>query len=238
MTAFRSAIFMIWFLLGSTILAFAYLPTLILPRGAIRAGIRFWGVYVRAGLALICGIRIEYRGWEHRPIGPALVAAKHQSLLDVTGAFTYLPDSCFVMKRELLKIPLFGWYCGKVGMVPLNREGGASALKKMVTDVNDRFQHERQVVIFPEGTRIPPGEAGDYKPGVAALYRELDRPCHLVATNSGMHWVNKSFLRKPGAVVFEFLPPIPPGLKRGEFMKELEARIEAASLRLYEENPR
>jgi 1-acyl-sn-glycerol-3-phosphate acyltransferase len=233
----RSALFAAWLFGGSTVLAIAYLPSLILPRGVIRACIRFWGAYVTLGLKICCAVRIEFRGLEHRPVGPALIAAKHQSMLDVTAAFAYLPDACFIMKRELLRIPLFGWYCLKDGMVPLNREGGAGALKGMVADVNERFKDARQVIIFPEGTRITPGLQGDYKPGIAALYRELGMPCCLIATNSGMHWEAKGLMRYPGTVVFEYLPPIPAGLKRAEFMKELIARVEAASLALYEENP-
>jgi 1-acyl-sn-glycerol-3-phosphate acyltransferase len=234
MTFLRSLIFSVYFLVGSTVIAFLYLPCLILPRGAIRVGIRFWGYYVSFGLKVICGIRVEVRGREHMPTGAALVAAKHQSMLDVTGSFAVLPDSCFVMKRELLKIPLFGWYCSKVGMVPLDRSGRMAALKKMVADVRDRFRHTRQVVIFPEGTRIKPGQPSTYHSGVAALYRELDMPCHLVATNSGVHWAG-TFWKPPGVVVFEFLEPIPAGMKAKLFMVELQARIEAASNRLLEE---
>lgn len=234
MTFIRSLIFAVYFLAGSTLLAFLYLPTLVLPRNAIRLCVRFWGVYVAFGLRAICGVRTEIRGREHMPQGAALIAAKHQSMLDVTGSFSFLPDSCFVMKKQLLKIPLFGWYCLKVGMVPLDRDGRMAALKKLVADVQDRFKDTRQVVIFPEGTRITPGEAGNYQSGVAALYRELDMPCHLVATNSGVHWAG-SFWRKPGVVVFEFLEPIPPGLKAKEFMAQMQTRIETASLKLYED---
>jgi len=234
MTRLRSALFAIYFLGGSTILAILYLPSLILPRTVIRVLIRFWGFFTEFGLRTICGIRVEVRGREHMPTGAALIAAKHQSMLDITGTFSFLRDSCFVMKKELLNIPLFGWYCLKVGMVPLDRAGSTKALKKMVVDVQDRFRHDRQVVIFPEGTRTPPPLTGQYKPGVAALYRELGMPCHLVATNSGVHWT-AGFTRKPGLVVFEFLEPIPAGLKRGEFMKLMQERIETASLRLYEE---
>jgi len=234
MTFIRSLIFGVYFLGGSTLLAVLYLPSLVLPRGVIRVCIRFWGVYVAFGLRWICGIRVEIRGREHLPQGAALIAAKHQSMLDVTAAFAVLPDSCFVMKQELLKIPLFGWFCLKVGMAPLDRSGRMAALKKLVVDVQERFKHTRQVVIFPEGTRITPGEAGNYQSGVAALYRELDMPCHLVATNSGVHW-RGSFWRKPGVVVFEYLEPIPAGLKAREFMAEMQARIETASLKLYED---
>ena len=234
MTAIRSALFGFYFLVGSTLLAVIWMPTLILPRGAIRVCIRFWGRYVEFGLRWICGIRVEIRGRQYLPQGAALVAAKHQSMLDVTGSFAVLPDSCFIMKNELLKIPLFGWYCLKVGMVPLDRSGRMAALKKMVADVRDRFRHERQVVIFPEGTRIKPGQPSHYHSGVAALYRELDMPCHLVATNSGVHWAG-GFWRPPGVVVFEFLEPIPAGLKAKVFMLELQARIDAASTKLLEE---
>jgi 1-acyl-sn-glycerol-3-phosphate acyltransferase len=233
----RSLLFAIWLFGGSTILAISYLPTLLMPRTAIRACIRFWGLYVSVGLRVCCGIRVVYRGLEHQPKGAALIAAKHQSMFDVTGAMACLHDVSFVMKKELLSIPMFGWFCLKNGMVPLDRKGGAGALKGMVADVNERFKDDRQVLIFPEGTRIPPGQQGDYKPGIAALYRELNMPCYLIATNSGMHWPGKGFMRYPGTVVFEYLPPIPAGLKRGEFMKELVSRVEAASLALYEENP-
>jgi 1-acyl-sn-glycerol-3-phosphate acyltransferase len=225
----RSALYAVWLFVGSTVLAILYLPTLILPRQAIRAGIRFWGFYLRLGLKLICGIEVEVRGREHLPPGPALIAAKHQGWLDVFAGFTFLPDACFVMKRELLKIPLVGWYCIKVGMVWVDREGGAGALKKLVADVQDRMRHDRQVVIFPEGTRRPPGDPGDYKPGIAALYRDLGIPCSPLATNSGVHFPAKGLMKYPGKVVFEFLEPIPAGLKRGEFMKVLEERIETAS---------
>lgn len=232
MNAVRSYIYAVWLFLGTTILALAYLPTLLMPRRAIAWGIRMWGRYLRFGLKVICGITVEVRGLEHLPKGPALIAAKHQGWLDVFAGFTFLDDACFVMKRELLKIPMIGWYSIKVGMVWVDREGHAAALKKLVADVQDRMQHDRQVVIFPEGTRRPPGDPGDYKPGIAALYRDLAIPCIPLATNSGVHFPAKGLMKYPGKVVFEFLEPIPAGLKRGEFMKVLEQRVESASTAL------
>ncbi len=229
MTAVRSALFFVWLFLGTPLIAIVYLPSLILPRAVIREGIRFWGWYNRVGLKLIWNIDVEVRGLQHRPTGAALVAAKHQGWLDVLAGFTLMPDTCFVMKRELLKIPLIGWYSVKVGMIWVHREGAAAALKKLVADTQDRMKHDRQVIIFPEGTRTEPGQPGDYKPGVAALYRDLGFPCHLLATNSGVFWPAKGMPKGPGVVVFEFLEPIPAGLKRGAFMTELETRIEAAS---------
>jgi 1-acyl-sn-glycerol-3-phosphate acyltransferase len=155
-------------------------------------------------------------------------------MLDVFAQFAWLPASTFVMKKELGWIPWFSWYARKVGTIVVDRSAGASALKKMVVEAKTLFAKGRQVVIFPEGTRGQPGVAGDYKPGVAALYRELDVPVHPVATNSGVHWPAHGFMRRPGTIVFEYLEPIPPGLKRAEFMRTLEERIETASNKLLE----
>jgi 1-acyl-sn-glycerol-3-phosphate acyltransferase len=150
-------------------------------------------------------------------------------MFDTVGPFSFLHDACFVLKKELLVIPFYGWYSIKGGMIAVDREGHASALKKLVKDARARLSEDRQVIIFPEGTRKDPGEAPDYKPGVAALYRDLGLPCTPLATNSGVHWPAHGFLRRPGTIVFHFLEPIPAGLKRGEFMRELEERIETAS---------
>src|SRR5262249_40780239 len=161
-----------------------------------------------------------------------LIAAKHQGMFDTIGPFSYLPDACFVLKKELLSIPFYGWHAKKARMIPLDREGSSKALKDLMRAARDRLSEPRQVVIFPEGTRTAPGAPPDYKPGVAALYRDLGLPCTPMATNSGVHWPAHGFLRRPGTIVFEFLPAIPPGLKRDEFMHELQDRIETASNRL------
>src|SRR3546814_691246 len=128
--------------------------------------------------------------------------------------------------------PFFGWYASKARMIVVDRAGQASALRKMVAEAKLRFADGRQLVIFPEGTRGEPGVPGDYKPGIAALYRELEVAVHPVATNAGVHWPRHGFLRKPGTIVFEYLEPIPPGLKRAEFMRLLQTRIETASMEL------
>jgi 1-acyl-sn-glycerol-3-phosphate acyltransferase len=202
--------------------------------GPQRWSLRMFNMWGRGvlGLLAVCGIKVALRGAEHIPRGAALVAPKHQCMLDVFAQFTWLPGTCFVMKRELGWIPWFGWYAAKVGTIDIDRSGHASALKKMVREAKAMFAKGRQVVIFPEGHRGKPGVPGDYKPGVAALYRELDVPVHPVATNSGVHWPAHGFLRHPGTIVFEYLEPIPPGLKRAEFMRVLEERIETASAKL------
>jgi 1-acyl-sn-glycerol-3-phosphate acyltransferase len=187
-------------------------------------------------LRVLCGVRVEMRGLEHRPTGAALIAAKHQGMLDVIAPFTYLDDPCFVLKKELIGLPFFGWYAARMNMIPVDRSAQAKALKQMVADMRDRLREERQIVIFPEGTRTELDVEADYKPGVAALYRDLgDTACSLVATNSGVTWPAHGFMRKPGVAVFEFLEPIPAGLKRGQFMQDLQARLETASRALVAE---
>jgi 1-acyl-sn-glycerol-3-phosphate acyltransferase len=132
-------------------------------------------------------------------------------------------------------VPLFGWHGLKAGMIVVDRAGHSTALKKLVRDAVDRMKETRQVVIFPEGTRGDVGQPGDYKPGIAALYRELNLPVTPMALNCGVHWPRGKFLMPPGTIVFEYLPPIPAGLKRGEFMRELQTRIDTATKALEDE---
>ena len=225
----RSLLFAAVFYAVSTIAAIAMAPLLLGPRRWIIVTIGVWARVVMVFLRVICGVKVEVRGREFMPTGPALIAAKHQGMFDTIAPFTFLPDAAYVLKKELLIIPFYGWYSIKGGMIAVDRAGHAAALKKLVKDTRERMAEDRQVVIFPEGTRKDPGAAPDYKPGIAALYRDLGLPCTPMATNSGAHWPAHGFLRRPGTVVFEFLEPIPAGLKRGEFMKELQARIETAS---------
>ncbi|HEV2530769.1 lysophospholipid acyltransferase family protein [Phenylobacterium sp.] len=231
MIAVRSFLYVALFYLWTVLVCLVCTPLLFGPQRWSLRMFNMWGRGV-LGLLTICGIKVELRGRENIPRGAAIVAPKHQCMLDVFAQFTYLPGSVFVMKRELGWIPWFGWYAARVGTIPIDRSGHASALKKMVRQAKAMFAKDRQVVIFPEGTRGQPGVPGDYKPGVAALYRELDVPVYPVATNSGVHWPAHGFLRHPGTIVFEYLEPIPPGLKRAEFMRILEERIETASARL------
>lgn len=232
MTAVRSLVFVAVFYLWSAVVAILCTPLLLAGPAPTLKMFDLWASGILFLLRLICGVKVEIRGREHIPTGPALVAPKHQCMLDVFAQFTVLPKTAFVMKQELMWIPWFGWYANKVRTIVIKREAQAAALKKLVREAKERFAENRQVVIFPEGTRTEPGAPGDYKPGIAALYREIDVPVHPVATNSGVHWPRHGFLRKPGTIVFEYLEPIPPGLKRAEFMRILQERIETASARL------
>jgi 1-acyl-sn-glycerol-3-phosphate acyltransferase len=223
-----TALFYLW----SVFWVLLILPLVVVPKIWI---IRSWNIWARGVMLLlrvVCNIRVEFRGRQFIPRGHALIAPKHQCMFDVFAQFAVLPNSCFVTKQELMWIPFFGWYAAKARMISVDRAGQSSALRKMVADAKDRFADERQVVIFPEGHRGEPGVAGDYKPGIAALYRELNVAVHPMATNAGVHWPAHGVLRHPGTIVYEYLEPIPAGLKRAEFMRVLQERIETASNRL------
>lgn len=229
---------MLWLYGSMAVFGLGCSPLLLLPSGVAMAVIRWWAKFVLLGARLIVGIRVEFRGLEHRPEGAALIAGKHMSMLDTIAPFAVLKAPAYVLKKSLMYMPFFGWYAWRTRMVAIKREDAAKALKTMVTACRESLAEGRQILIFPEGTRSDPGDDPVYKPGVAALYRDLETPCHLLATNSGQFWPGHGIDRKPGTVVFEFLPPLPAGMKRGEFMAEIKARLESASARLVAENAR
>ncbi|HXV01555.1 MAG TPA: lysophospholipid acyltransferase family protein [Caulobacteraceae bacterium] len=228
----RSLIYAGFFYLWSAIVAVAMLPLLLAPRSWMSGPVRAWAGGTIILLRIICGVRLEVRGRSHLASGAALIAAKHQCMFDTIAPLMVLGGACYVMRDSLLKIPFYGWYSVKQGMIPIDREGHASALRKMLTTAKARIVEGRQVVIFPEGSRMAPGSTGQYKPGVAALYRAIGLPCLPLATNSGIHWPPHGFIRRPGLIVYEFLEPIPAGLDRTSFMAILEERLEAASTAL------
>ncbi|TVQ57221.1 MAG: 1-acyl-sn-glycerol-3-phosphate acyltransferase [Rhodobacteraceae bacterium] len=177
-------------------------------------------------LRAFCGVRVEVRG--PVPRGPALIAGKHQSMLDVFMLYEALPEARFVMKRELVKAPVFGWYALRVGTVPVDRGGGSEAMREMVARMSAAHEEGGQLVIYPQGTRTPPGETRPYKIGVHALYETTGLPCIPAAANTGMIWP-KGVAIHPGVAVVEFLPEIAPGMARAPFMAILEREIERAS---------
>jgi 1-acyl-sn-glycerol-3-phosphate acyltransferase len=183
-------------------------------------------------LRAICGLDYEIRGLDNLPPGPAIFAAKHQSAFDTMVFTRFLPDAAYVLKKELLAVPCFGWYLRHSGMIPVDRAGGSRALKEMIAAARQAAADDRPILIFPEGTRTPPGQSRRYHPGVAALYSALDLPVVPVALNSGLFWPRRSFTKRSGRIVVEVLPAIPPGLERKAFMTRLHDAIEGASARL------
>jgi 1-acyl-sn-glycerol-3-phosphate acyltransferase len=224
----RSALFLLWFLLVTTILSLIFLPVLLLPRGATVWLARLWSRATFWGLRIFTGIGFEIRGTV--PRGPVLVASKHMSMWDTLALYLALDAPAIVLKRELLRIPFYGWFLWKATAIPIDRGAGAGALRKMAAAARAVLAEGRPILIFPEGTRKKPGAPPDYKPGVAGLYGMLEVPCVPVALNSGVYWTG--FRKHPGTIVLEFLEPIPPGLKRAAFMRLLEIRIETATTAL------
>jgi len=235
MTALRSAIFAIYMYGLMALFGTLGVPTLLGPRSWSRGLLKFYLKVLWAGLAVICNVRIEVRGHEHLPEGGALIAAKHQSMWETLAFWGILPDPAIILKKSLIYMPFFGWFAVKLGNISIDRKGGASALRGMLRQAKQRGQEGRQVLIFPEGTRVAPGENPPYKPGIVGLYQSMKVPCVPVALNSGVHLSNYCGLRKPGIIVVEFLPPIPPGLDKAEFMDVLHQRISTASDQLLEE---
>lgn len=228
----RSSLFAVIFYGWSALLSPFYVPLMLLPRRA------FWfmaWVWVRSCLLLVkhvAGIRYEVRGRENLPPGPFIIASKHQSAWDTLIYNELFPDCAYVLKRELFWFPFFGWFLWRVGMVGIDRSGGAKTLKLLVRGVRDRLADGRTIVIFPQGTRTPPGAERKYLPGVSALYAQSRVPVVPVALNSGMFWPRRRFLKRPGTVILEILPPIAPGLDRRSFERTLRDRIEPTTRKL------
>ena len=227
--AVRSLLFNGFFYAWTTICVVLGLPLLLGPRVGIYYLGRVWAHPILGALDLFCGLRHEVRGREHLPEGAVLIAAKHQSAWDTIIFSILLWDHAFVLKRELLWVPLFGLYLARAGLIAVDRRGGAKALRKVVADARKAAALGRPIVIFPEGTRVAPDQHRPYQPGVAALYKQLGLPVVPVALNSGLFWRRRSFLKQPGTITLEFLPPIAPGLPRKEFLAQLEQMIEGRS---------
>lgn len=231
----RAVLFYALFFGWTALLTFMMLPTLLLSRERVRWVPTVWIGGIQWMLRTVVGLTFVVRGRERVPAQPVLYAAKHQSAWETLALPLILPGMVFVLKKELLAIPLYGWYLRHHGMVAVDRAGGATALRRMLRDAKEALAAGRPVLIFPEGTRTAPGERRPYHPGVAALYRDLGVPVVPIALNSGLYWARRSFLKRPGCIVVEFLEPIAPGATRQAFVAELQARIEAATATLVAE---
>lgn len=229
----RSLLFILLFALWTTCVGVVCLPVLAMTRPMGVAVARFW---LKGGLVLlraVCGLSYTVRGTP--PTGAALVVSKHQSTLETFAFRQILPDPAVVLKRELLRIPIFGWYLWKSGVIAIDRSAGVKALHQMVSAAKQAMAEERAVLMFPEGTRTAVGQPADYHSGVAMLYSALNCPVVPVALNTGVYWGRGQVGKRPGQAVIEFLDPIPAGLPRKEFMAVLQQRIEDATARLVAE---
>jgi 1-acyl-sn-glycerol-3-phosphate acyltransferase len=231
----RSILFNIAFYLNTLLWMVILIPLFAAPRRVFMHGPKAWARCSLWLLRVIAGTRSEYVGLERIPPGGLLVAAKHQSAWETIALVPIFEDPTFILKRELMWIPLFGWYLAKARCVPIDRRAGALALAKMNERAREEARAGRQILIFPEGTRKAPGARPAYKYGVAHLYDNLRVPCLPVALNSGLYWPRRSVIRRPGTIRMEILEPIPPGMPREVFFPVLQERIETASDRLLAE---
>ncbi len=236
MILIRSLVFNLLFYLNTAFWLTVALPTFFLPYRAIIWIAKAWG---RSNLVLlrIAGIDYEIRGREKIPSGPIIVAAKHQSAWETFSLLHLFDNPVFILKRELQWIPIFGWLTIKGRMVPVDRGGGSQALSAMAERARIELARNRQLIIFPEGTRRPAGAEPRYKYGVAFLYAAEGVPCVPIALNSGLFWPRRSITRmRPGRVLVEVLDPIAPGLDKDEFIQRLQEALETTTARLIAES--
>ena len=237
MLALRSIAYNALFYLNLILHILIAIPTFLLPRRAFMTIAKSWGRTSNALLA-VAGIRVELRGREKIPPGALLVASKHQSFWEAFTLLTLFDDPAFIVKRELMWIPFFGWLLWKADQVPVDRRAKGGAIAGMMERARAALAEGRQIVIFPEGTRTAPDAPPSYRSGMANLYAATGVPCLPIALNSGVFWPRRKFLRYPGTIVLEVLDPIPPGLDRDAFAARLQDDIETATARLVAEGER
>jgi 1-acyl-sn-glycerol-3-phosphate acyltransferase len=230
----RSVIFNLYFYFWTFGLAIIASPFYFAPQPIASKVGHVWAEGILIGLKYICNITYKIYGEKNLPEYPFIIASKHQSAWDTFILLKHLKAPAYILKKELMKIPLFGWYLKVMKMIPVDRKGGTNAIKKLQNDVYDRLSRKRPVVIFPEGTRTMPGQTIDYQPGIALVYKSLntDIPVVPVALNSGKFWGKNSFIKKPGVIELHYLKPIAAGAKRKDFMKQLKDSIEKKSIEI------
>lgn len=230
----RSILFNCVYLFWTIVPTVTFLWILLLPQKRVWAAVTFWQSSLAWLEKKILNLDYVIVGAAHVPEGPCLIAAKHQSAWETCKLNILFGNPSIVLKKELTYVPIWGWYAKASGLIPIDRKAGVRALTTMMRAARAAKEAGRKIVIFPQGTRVRPGVRKPYRVGVAGLYQELDVPVVPMAVNSGLFWPKGSFLKKPGTVTIEFLPPIEPGLARSAFMRRLEEQLEKASDRLAE----
>ena len=222
MAALRSLLFALVFYGGTVPAVLLSFPISLFGTRALRRWAHVWVSFHRWCAHYLLGIRTRVEG--SLPVGASLVPVKHQSMFETFEIIRMLDQPAMVLKRELIDIPLWGWVVKRYGVIPIDRKGGAAALRRMMRAAEAAIAEGRPIVIFPEGTRVAPGERPPLKSGFAGLYRALKLPVVPVAVDVGRLWPRGRLAKRPGIVTMRFAPPIPPGLPRGE----IEAAVHAA----------
>lgn len=223
----RSAAFLAQAYFMMLVIGVLWFPWTLVDRRGAYSACKSWCRWTLWTLHWMCGTTYEVRG--PIPTGEVLIAAKHQSFLDAILIFLHLPRGKYIMKRELVWAPVLGFYALRLGCVPVRRGKRAEAIRQMKDDIASGRQGPGQLIIYPQGSRIPPGQPAPYKIGTAALYHQTGHACVPVACNVGLFWPRKGIMRYPGTAIIEFLPEIPPGLENRAFMALIEDQIETRS---------
>jgi len=231
----RSALFNLLFFILTLLVGLLSIPLRFMARRRTVAVVRLWALSVIWLLRVVCRVRLDLRGMENLPPGSVVIVSKHQSAFDTIVWLWLLPDVAYVLKKQLLQIPLYGWHVRRMDMIPIDREGGGAALRSMLRTATEVLRQGRQVVIFPEGTRTAPGERVPYQPGVVAIAAATAAPVVPVATDSGRIWGRRGFLKRPGVIRISVLPPLPTGRGRATLLPALEEAIETETARLMAE---
>jgi 1-acyl-sn-glycerol-3-phosphate acyltransferase len=230
----RSFFFNVGWYVGTAVIAIVGLPILLMPRRAVIAWADAWIDFCLWWLRITCRITHRVQGLENLPTGPVILACKHQSSWETLAFHRLFPNAATVLKRELIFIPVVGWAMARAGNIAVERGDGARALRSLMRQAKAAVAEGRSILIYPEGTRTPVGSSLPYHAGTAALYRQLGVPVVPVALNSGVFWGRRKFIKRPGMIDVEVLPPLPPGLDRQTFMATLRERIEGATRSLVE----
>lgn len=234
-TFIRSTMFNLLLALWMIVLACIYGPYCRLnPKKEVRQISRVWSTVIRYMLRIVCGIKVTVEGKEKLPATPYIIASKHQSALETILMHEIFDTPIFILKEELKKIPLFGYFVDRTGMIAINRNAGMSSLKRIIRAVQEKIAAGRNILIYPEGTRTKPGETIEYQAGIVALYQNdhINAPIVPVALNTGLIWPKNSYLKYPGTATIRILPPIKPGLGKEAFLETLKTTIEQESKKL------
>jgi 1-acyl-sn-glycerol-3-phosphate acyltransferase len=228
MITLRSVLFNVAFFSITTLLTLvATVARLVDPDLVLRVAM-LWARTLVAAARLFCGIRLSVTGLENIPPGAALIASRHESAFDTFVWLTLLPRCCYVLKQELLRIPLFGGLLEATGMIAVDREAGGAAIRALLRGGDRAVREVRQIVIFPEGTRSEPDKPGNLQSGVAALSARTGLPVIPVFTDSGRCWGRRAFHKRPGTIHIAIGKPIPAGTDRKALMRFLEQQFAGA----------